>query len=91
MMSKKKGPSFAMPTRAASLDEWVAGAPAALVPPAPPAMPEAAAEPPAKPARLTIDLPVNLHRQFKVAAARNGVGMVDVVREAIEAWVQKHS
>jgi hypothetical protein len=54
-------------------------------------MPEAAAEPPAKPARLTIDLPVNLHRQFKVAAARNGVGMVDVVREAIEAWVQKHS
>lgn len=85
-MSKK--PAFAMPTRGADLDAWVSGTPSA---PAPAAREAVEASPPvAKPARLTIDLPADLHRRFKTAAAANGVVMVDVVREAIEAWIQKH-
>ena len=89
-MSKK--PAFAMPTRGADLDAWVSGTPSAPAPaPAPAAREAVEASPPAaKPARLTIDLPADLHRRFKTAAAANGVVMVDVVREAIEAWIQKH-
>ncbi len=86
MTSKRKtGAAFAMPARPASVDDWVAGTPAA---PEPVAAPPAAPAP--KPARLTIDLPADVHRRFKTAAAANGVVMVDVVREAIEAWIQKH-
>lgn len=86
-MSRK--PTFAMPSRGADVDAWVSGTPA----PPPAARKAVEASPPApaaKPARLTIDLPADVHRRFKVAAARNGVGMVDVVREAIEAWIQKY-
>lgn len=78
---------FRMPQRPApteALDQWVAGAT-----PLPPA--EAPlAEKPAKPARLTIDLPPELHARFKAACALNGTRMVDQVRTFIEEWTQKH-
>lgn len=43
-----------------------------------------------KQARLTIDLPVELHAQFKSTCALKKTGMVEVVREFIEEWIQKN-
>ena len=47
--------------------------------------------PEGKPARLTIDLPQNLHADFKAACARRRTRMVDEVRQFIEEWTQKNS
>ena len=44
-----------------------------------------------KPARLTIDLPPELHGQFKAACARHRTKMKDEVLAFIETWTQKHS
>jgi hypothetical protein len=44
-----------------------------------------------KGARLTIDLPTNLHADFKAACAKRRTRMVDEVRQFIEEWVQKNS
>jgi hypothetical protein len=38
--------------------------------------------------RLTIDLPADLHRRFKIRAATDGTSMVDLVRDWIEGYVR---
>jgi hypothetical protein len=43
-----------------------------------------------KAARLTIDLPPDLHASFKAACAKQRTRMVDEVRQFIEDWTQKH-
>ena len=43
-----------------------------------------------KQARLTIDLPQELHGQFKAACARQRTKMKDEVLRFIEEWIQKH-
>ena len=72
---------------ATRLDEWVAGGEAA----------DATGEgtsrserPAGKIARLTIDLPVELHARFKAGCALKGTRMVDEVRRLIEDWTQKN-
>jgi hypothetical protein len=45
----------------------------------------------AKPARLTIDLPQELHSLFKAACARERTRMRDEVLRFIEKWTQEHS
>ena len=45
----------------------------------------------AKQARLTIDLPPQLHARFKAACAMNRTRMVEEVTRFIEDWTQKHS
>ncbi len=72
-------PAFKLPERQ-RLDDWVAGAVEGV-----------AAKPKAKPARLTIDLPPELHARFKAACALNGTDMVTEVRAFIDDWTQKHS
>jgi len=42
-------------------------------------------------ARLTIDLPQELHGQFKAACAKRRTKMKDEVLAFIEQWTQKHS
>jgi ParG len=42
-------------------------------------------------ARLTIDLPEELHARFKVACAQQRTKMKDEVLAFIEQWTQKHS
>jgi hypothetical protein len=42
-------------------------------------------------ARLTIDLPEELHGQFKAACAKQRTKMRDEVLAFIEQWTQKHS
>jgi hypothetical protein len=44
-----------------------------------------------KRARLTIDLPTDLHADFKAACAKRRTRMVDEVRQFIEGWTQKNS
>lgn len=83
-MTTKRKAAFSMPTHAADLDQWVAGADA---PPEPAAAPQET--PAAKPARLTIDLPPDVHARFKAACAIRRVQMVDVVREAIDHWMRE--
>ena len=81
---------FRMPQRAeapaAKLDHWVAGGEGASVAPdgAPPRP-----ERPGKVARLTIDLPPELHAKFKSACALRGTKMIEEVRRFIEDWTQK--
>jgi ParG len=41
-------------------------------------------------ARLTIDLPQELHGQFKAACAKQHTKMKDEVLRFIEEWTQKH-
>lgn len=86
-MSAKKT-SFRLPDRAdkpaTQLDEWVQGRAVESPPPA-----EAAVT--AKPARLTIDLPPDLHARFKATCALRGVRMVDEVRQFIEEWTRKNT
>lgn len=54
----------------------------------PPRVPRATAA--VRMARLTIDLPEELHTRFKTACARERTKMVDEVRRFIEDWTQKH-
>ena len=79
--------SFRMPPHAepaaAQLDQWVAGG--EETPPAKPGKPTG------KMARLTIDLPPELHAKFKSTCALKGTRMIDEVRQFIEAWTQKSS
>ncbi len=81
---------FKMPPKAPQgVQEWVEG-PAA--PEAPPAALEASGRLPGeKQARLTIDLPPQLHARFKAACAMNRTRMVEEVTRFIEDWTQKHS
>lgn len=43
-----------------------------------------------RPARLTIDLPQELHGQFKASCARQRTTMKDAVLRFIEEWTQKN-
>jgi hypothetical protein len=79
-----------MPPRAdaagAQLDQWVAGKTEAATA-ADTSRPERT---PGKLARLTIDLPPDLHARFKATCALRGTRMIDEVRRFIEDWTQKH-
>jgi ParG len=84
-------PPFRMPPRtepaAAQVDQWVAGGEGAAAPEIAP-RPE---RPAGKVARLTIDLPPDLHAKFKATCALKGTRMIDEVRRFIEGWTQKNS
>ena len=71
---------------AAQLDEWVKGAEQTPAPAAPPAPSPTGG----KLARLTIDLPPELHARFKATCALKGTRMIDQVRGFIEDWTQKN-
>ncbi len=78
----KQPAARALPTEA---ENWVGSSePAARPKPAPVA-------PGSKPARLTIDLPEELHTRFKAACASRRTRMVDEVRGFIEEWTRKNS
>lgn len=81
---------FKMPQRAATagtgLDQWVSGGEGAAAETAP-----RAERPVGKVARLTIDLPPELHAKFKATCALKGTRMIDEVRRFIEGWTQKNS
>ena len=81
---------FKMPPKALQgVQEWVAGA---VAPEAQPAAPEVSGRlSGAKQARLTIDLPPQLHARFKAACAINRTRMVEEVTRFIADWTQKHS
>ncbi len=76
---------FRLPQRTepatAQLDQWVTGGEGTTA-----AKPE---KPSGKMARLTIDLPPELHAKFKSACALRGTRMIDEVRKFIETWTQK--
>jgi hypothetical protein len=57
-----------------SADAWVRGTPVAAE----------------KPARLTIDIPPELHSRFKAACARTRTKMKNEVLQFITDWTQKH-
>lgn len=84
-------PPFKMPprveTQAAKLDQWVAGEEAVAMPSVEALGAERTA---GKVARLTIDLPPELHAKFKSICALRGTRMIDEVRRFIEGWTQKH-
>jgi hypothetical protein len=84
-------PPFKMPVRtetpAADVDRWVRGDEA---PVAAPGSAPRAERPAGKLARLTIDLPPELHAKFKSTCALRGTRMIDEVRAFIEGWTQKH-
>ena len=88
-MSKRRT-GFTLPKRdAKDVQGWVEeGAAPAASAPAPEASGNAAG---GKPARLTIDLPEQLHARFKAACAINRTRMVAEVTQFIEDWTQKHS
>jgi hypothetical protein len=46
--------------------------------------------PPTKPARLTIDLPPELHTRFKTACAQQRTKMKEEVLRFIEQWTRRH-
>jgi ParG len=81
---------FRMPQRTATptvkLDQWVSGAEGLTAEKTP--QPE---RPAGKVARLTIDLPAELHARFKAACALKGTRMIDEVRQLIDEWTQKNS
>ena len=67
------------PLLPAAAETWVEGAKPVTAPPAA-----------TKPARLTIDLPPELHARFKAACARNRTRMVDEVNTFISDWTHEH-
>lgn len=81
---------FRMPPRAATpeakLDQWVEGGEGAATSPESAPRPDRST---GKMARLTIDLPSELHAKFKSACALRGTRMIDEVRRFIEDWTQK--
>ena len=84
-MSKFKMP----PKTFQGVQEWVEGAEVSQTPLAAPEAPGRL--PGAKQARLTIDLPPQLHARFKAACAMNRTRMVEEVTRFIKDWTQKHS
>jgi len=83
---KKATSRFTMPDRAPkAVDEWVSGHGASTDT----ATAMRAVEK-GRMARLTIDLPADLHRRFKAACALKETRMIDEVRRFIQDWTQKH-
>ena len=84
-------PPFKMPPRietpAVKLDQWVTGEEGTVM---------ASGETlrsvrlTGKVARLTIDLPPELHAKFKSTCALKGTRMIEEVRRFIEDWIQKN-
>ncbi len=88
MSSKRTG--FKLPTREAqNVQGWVEEGAAPSEAAAAPKVPARAAS--GKQARLTIDLPQQLHARFKAACAINQIRMVEEIARFIEDWTQKHS
>ncbi|MBV9481124.1 MAG: hypothetical protein JO249_10270 [Acidobacteria bacterium] len=71
--------------RQAAADEWVTRE---TEPPTPTYT--ETQKPTEKPARLTIDLPHDLHTRFKAACAQHRTKMKDEVLSFIEEWTRKH-
>lgn len=89
-MSSSKRTGFKLPAREAqNVQGWVEEGAAPAEPTAPPRASARAAS--GKPARLTIDLPQQLHARFKAACAINQTRMVQEVTRFIEDWTQKNS
>lgn len=86
-------PPFKMPPRsepvAALVDQWVTGGEGTTT--TDPANAMRRERPAGRVARLTIDLPPELHAKFKAACALKGTRMIDEVRRFIEGWTQKNS
>jgi hypothetical protein len=84
-------PSARQPTA----DEWVSGAGTETQKPANAERQKSAATETRKSggklARLTIDLPQELHGQFKAACAKHRTAMKGEVLAFIEQWTKKHS
>ena len=78
--------------RQAAADEWVTGHTETQMPPSTEIQKYRNTETqnPEKPARLTIDLPHELHSRFKAACAQQRTKMKDEVLAFIEEWTQKH-
>jgi hypothetical protein len=80
---------FRMPPRAetpnAKLDQWVAGGQRTEAPES-----KSPSRSTGKLARLTIDLPTELHAKFKATCALKGTRMIEEVRRFIEDWIQKN-
>jgi len=89
-MSSSKRTGFKLPAREAQdVQGWVEEG---MAPAEPAAAPKASARAASgKPARLTIDLPQQLHARFKAACAINQTRMVEEVTRFIEDWTQKNS
>lgn len=69
-------------------DTWVQGGKAAETP-------QTAAAPTGKPAegkmaRLSVDLPAELHARFKAACALHGKRMGEEITRLVESWTQNH-
>ena len=84
-MSKFKMPE--KPSR--DVESWVSGEEARAT--AKVDQPTSTTQSSGKVARLTIDLPPELHGRFKAACALKGTRMIDQVRGFIEDWTQKNS
>jgi hypothetical protein len=81
---------FKMPEKPArNVESWVTGedTPATIKPD----QGAANTAPAGKLARLTIDLPPELHARFKATCALKGTRMIDQVRGFIEDWTQKNT
>ena len=88
MSSKRTG--FKLPARETQdVQGWIEEGAAPAEPTAAPKASARAAG--GKQARLTIDLPQQLHARFKAACAINQTRMVEEVTRFIEDWTQKHS
>ena len=78
---------FKMPEKSTrDVESWVSGEEARAM-----AKPEQATPIAGKVARLTIDLPPELHARFKATCALKGTRMIDQVRGFIEDWTQKNT
>ncbi len=87
MSNKRSG--FKLPIRETQdVQGWVEEGAAPAESAAAPKAPTRAA---GKQARLTIDLPQQLHARFKAACAINQTRMVEEVTRFIEDWTQKNS
>ncbi|HWB12771.1 MAG TPA: hypothetical protein VG826_26330 [Pirellulales bacterium] len=83
VMFAAKRPSQITPS---DIDGWVEkkdGATTAATPPAP-AAPPAPSPPDIKMKRLTIDVPISLHRKIKTTCALKNLHMADEIRDLLE-------
>lgn len=81
-MPRKQVPMSAKPAeKPATVDDWVATPRSAQEPITPPTASESTPPQPIKMKRLTLDIPEELHRAIKTEAVRQGVAMVDMLRQ----------
>ena len=75
----------AKPKTSPNLENWVESREVPVVEAVSMPSPTAAAPSPPKLKRLTLDIPDELHRKIKGKAVAEGVTMVDMLRELLEA------